>query len=196
MGEDANGRATGARERIMESSYGLFARHGIHAVGIDRIVAEARVAKMTLYRHFASKEELVLAFLDQREQRWTRGWLQAEIERREERPERRLLATFDVLGEWFARRDYEGCSFVRTLMESGAGRDAVHRAAVAHLGTIRGIFTAYAKDAGLSAPTHVAADVQSLMMGAITAASAGEAQAAERARALARTRIEEAGGAL
>ena len=70
------------RERILETAYELFSRHGTRAVGVDRIVAEAGAAKMTLYRNFASKDELIVAFLDAREQRWTRGWLQAEVEAR------------------------------------------------------------------------------------------------------------------
>ena len=69
------------RERILETAYELFSRHGTRAVGVDRIVAEAGTAKMTLYRNFASKDELIVAFLAAREERWTRGWLQAEVER-------------------------------------------------------------------------------------------------------------------
>src|SRR3954469_18658607 len=109
--------APGARERILETAYELFSRHGIQAVGVDRIVAEAGVAKMSLYRNFGSKDELVLAFLRAREERWTRGWLQAEAQSRGETPAERLLAIFDVFGEWFARTDFEGCSFVNVLLE-------------------------------------------------------------------------------
>ena len=72
---------------------------------------------MTLYRHFASKDALVLAFLERREQRWTKDWLQAEVERRATEPGERLLAIFDVFDEWFHRPDFEGCSFVNVLLE-------------------------------------------------------------------------------
>src|SRR5829696_7711189 len=89
------GTMGGGRERILETAYELFSRHGTRAVGVDRIVAEAGAAKMTLYRNFASKEELIIAFLDAREERWTRGWLQAEVEARAETPAGRLLAIFD-----------------------------------------------------------------------------------------------------
>src|SRR4051812_37457643 len=61
------------RERILETAYELFSRHGTKAVGVDRIIAESGAAKMTLYRNFASKDELILAFLQRREERWTRG---------------------------------------------------------------------------------------------------------------------------
>ena len=63
---------------------------------------------MTLYRHFGSKDALVLAFLDRREARWTKDWLQHEVERRAVDPAERLLAIFDVFDEWFQREDFEG----------------------------------------------------------------------------------------
>ena len=72
----------GGRERILETAYELFSKHGTRAVGVDRIIAEAGTAKMTLYRNFGSKDELIVAFLAVREERWTRGWLQAEVEQR------------------------------------------------------------------------------------------------------------------
>ena len=67
------------RDRILDTAYELFSAHGTRAVGVDRIIAEAGTAKMTLYRNFASKDELIVAFLAAREERWTRGWLQAEV---------------------------------------------------------------------------------------------------------------------
>src|SRR5262245_34834703 len=87
------------REGIMGAAYELFSRNGIRAVGIDAVIERAGVARMTLYRHFNSKEELVLAFLERREELWTKGWLQAEVEARAEDPRERLLAIFDVFDE-------------------------------------------------------------------------------------------------
>ena len=107
----------GARDRIVDTAYDLFSRHGIRAVGVDRIVAESGVAKMSLYRHFGSKDDLVLAFLQERERRWTNEWLRAEVERRGATPAQRMLAIFDVFGEWFSIEDFEGCSFINVLLE-------------------------------------------------------------------------------
>ena len=81
--------ATGARERILDTAYDLFSRDGIRAVGVDAIVRQSGVARMTLYRHFASKDALVLAFLERREQRWTQSWLQHEIRERAGDPDER-----------------------------------------------------------------------------------------------------------
>src|SRR6266849_5549272 len=90
----------GARERVLQTAYDLFCRHGVQAIGVDRIVAEASVAKVTLYKHFRSKQELIVAALDLREELWTRAWLERETERRADTPTMRLLAVFDLLDEW------------------------------------------------------------------------------------------------
>ena len=79
---EASMATTSGRERILETAYELFSRYGTKAVGVDRIIAESGAAKMTLYRNFASKDELILAFLERREERWTRAWLQSEVEAR------------------------------------------------------------------------------------------------------------------
>src|SRR3954454_10188556 len=104
-----------ARERLVDAAYELFAQRGIRDVSIDEIVANSGVARATLYRHFKSKDELALAFLERREQRWTFGAIEAEARRRGETPEERLLAIFDVFHEWFHRSDFEACSFVNVL---------------------------------------------------------------------------------
>src|SRR4051794_19450523 len=124
--------ASGARTRILDAAYDLFSRRGIRGVGIDSVIAQSAVSRMTLYRHFRSppsalspgrgtrgvgidsviaaapvaglplyrhfrsKEHLVLAYLECREERWTRAWLQDEVQRRASDPQERLLAIFDV----------------------------------------------------------------------------------------------------
>lgn len=190
MPDEAKARGSGARERILEAAYGLFSRHGITAVGIDRIVADSHVAKMSLYRHFPSKDDLVLAFLDLREQRWTREWLQVEVERMAATPGERLVAIFDVFDRWFHRRDYEGCSFINTLLEIEDKRDPAHRAAVRHLEVVRALVESWAQQAGLADPEETAYQVQILMMGAIVSASRGDREAARRARRLASMLVE------
>ena len=97
-----------AHERILDAAYELFSRRGIQAVGINEVIARAGVATATLYRHFRSKDELVLAFLDLREQRWTKNLIEAGAIRRGSNPEERLLAIFDVFDEWFQRDDFRG----------------------------------------------------------------------------------------
>ena len=71
------------RARILETAYELFSRRGVRDVGINEVIEHAHVTKATLYHHFASKDDLVVAFLDLREERWMRGWVQTEARRRQ-----------------------------------------------------------------------------------------------------------------
>jgi len=172
------------RERILDTAYELFSRHGVRAVGVDRIIEEAGTAKMTLYRNFASKDELVVAFLAQREERWTRGWLQAEVERRADDPRARLLAIFDVFGEWFATPEFEGCSFINVMLELDDREEPARRASVQHLANIREFLERLAMDAGFADPDGFARQWHILMKGSIVAAAEGDVLAAKRAQEL------------
>jgi len=178
--------ATGARERILEAAYELFSRRGIRAVGIDAIIARSGVARMTLYRHFASKEELALAYLERREQRWTRQWLQAQIELRATDPADRLLAVFDVFDEWFQTLDFEGCAFIRMLFETEDASDPIGAAGRAYLVGIRSMLASLATEAGIPDPEDFAAKWHILMKGSIVSAGEGDLAAARRAQQVAR----------
>ena len=112
---DASARP-GARDRILETAYELFARHGIQAIGVDEIIRRAGVAKATFYHHFPSKDALVLEFLNLREERWTVAWIEEEARHRADTPEERLLTIFDLFDEWFHREDFEADSFVNVLL--------------------------------------------------------------------------------
>jgi AcrR family transcriptional regulator len=180
----ASGERPSARERILDTAYELFSRHGTRAVGVDRIIAECGVAKMTLYRNFASKDELILAFLERRDERWTRAWLQGEAERRAETPAGRLLAIFDVFADWFASDDFEGCSFINVMLEVANPEDPVRQATVRHLASIRAYVRALAVDAGVPDADGFAHQWHILMKGCIVAAGEGDRQAAARSREL------------
>jgi AcrR family transcriptional regulator len=177
-------RRASARERIDHTVYELFSRHGIRAVGVDTISARSGVAKMTLYRHYPSKDDLALAFLRRREELWTRSWLQQEVERRALAPAERLLVVFDVFDKWFRRTDFEGCSFIKVLLEHGDPGHAVRKAAKAHLETIRAFLRQLAADAGVRDADAFARQLQIVMMGSIVAAYAGDRDAARRAKEL------------
>jgi AcrR family transcriptional regulator len=171
-----------AHERILAAAYELFARRGIQAVGIDAIVERSGVARQTLYRHFNSKQALVLAFLERREQLWTQDWLRAEVERAATEPEARLLAIFDVFDGWFRSPDFEGCSFINVLLEAADPADPIHRAGAAYLAGIREFIKALAEEAGISDPDDFARKWHILMKGSIISAGEGDRDAARRAR--------------
>lgn len=178
----AAGRPASARERIDRTAYQLFSRHGIRAVGVDKVIAQSGVAKMTLYRHYPTKEKLALAFLRRREELWTRAWLQGEVERRASDPRERLLAIFDVFDKWFRRADFEGCSFINVLLETDDRGDPVRGATVRHLEAIRAFLRPLVQEAGIEDPDAFARQWHILMKGSIVAAAEGDRDAARRAK--------------
>jgi AcrR family transcriptional regulator len=181
---DTRTRTPQARERILATAYELFSRRGIRAVGIDEVIERAGVAKATLYRHFPSKDDLVLAFLERREQLWTREWVEVEARRRGSTPEAQLLAIFDAFDEWFHANDFEGCSFINVLLETADIEHPLGAASAAHLENIRSIVRTLAEEADLRDPSGFALSWHILMKGSIVQAAEGDRDAAQRARAI------------
>lgn len=115
------------RQQIVETAYRLFKRFGFHATGIDRIIAEAGIAKMTMYRHFPRKDDLIVAVLNERSQRFDRqldGLAGLP-------PGRQIAAIVDWHRRWFRRGDFHGCLFAHALAEFTDSAHPVHRAAAA-----------------------------------------------------------------
>lgn len=177
------------RERILAAASRLFYAQGFHHTGIDLIIAEAGVAKMSLYQHFRSKDELIGAFLARRDDLWC-GWLQARVEALGGTPRARLLAVFDALGEWFTSDDFRGCAFINAAAEF---TDAKHSARVIsqrHKERVAAYLKTLAEAAKMSRPAELAAQLALLAEGAIVTAQVGPANealnAATRAKAIAR----------
>ena len=106
--------APGARERILLTAHELFYRDGIRATGIDRVIAESGVAKLTFYRHFPSKNELVREFLEYRHRLWMTWFVDAL-----QRHGGDSKALVPALGEWFYNGSYRGCAFINSVGELG-----------------------------------------------------------------------------
>lgn len=122
------GTPSPSRERILDAATALFYAHGINSVGIDLVIAQSGVAKMTLYRHFGSKEELVLAFLAKAHADWS-AWLRARVAASRVQERNRPLAVFDALEEWFGTPEFRGCPLIGAAAEVKDARSPVHRIA-------------------------------------------------------------------
>jgi AcrR family transcriptional regulator len=177
-----------ARERLLSSAYDLFSQRGVRNVGIDEIVEHAGVARATLYRHFKSKDDLVLAFLEQREKLWTFGAVGAEARRRGGTAEEQLLAIFDVFDEWFQRDDFEACAFINVLVEMGP-MHPLGQASIVYLRNIRTMVQELAIEAGIEDAETFAASWHILMKGSIVSATEGDRAAARRAQQMAQALI-------
>jgi AcrR family transcriptional regulator len=179
-----------ARERILATAYELFTQHGLVAVGVDRIVAEAGVAKTTLYRHFRSKDALAVAVLERHELLWTRRWLEPEAMRLARSPGGGPIAIFDALDEWFGQGDFEGCLFLNALLETRDRSSPVRRAAVAAIENVYDVVQRLLEEAGIANADAVAHQVQIIMRGTIIAAVQGQADAVKQGRVAAQRLLE------
>lgn len=119
-----------ARERILATAYRLFYREGIRATGIDKVIAEAGVTKVTFYRHFPSKDALILAFLDLRHRRWM-DWFVDALDRYAA-GNRRRPAVVSAIEEWLTADSFRGCAFINSVNEIGAELPEVHAITTRH----------------------------------------------------------------
>jgi len=180
-----------AAERILDAASEMFYREGIRAVGVDAIVERAGVAKMSLYKNFRSKDELVVAYLRARDERW-RAWLQDEVERRAGSPEGRIPAVFDALEEWMAGDEgFRGCAFVNASTEISDRAHPAWSEITAQKEWMLGYFRRLAEDAGAAAPRELAERLLVLFEGAnvarvVRAGNDPIRQAREMAEALVR----------
>jgi AcrR family transcriptional regulator len=156
-----------AKARILDAADDLFYNEGIHAVGIDRVIARAGVAKGSLYYSFTGKDDLVREYLAHRHGRWAER-IAAGIEAHTD-PRERILAVYDVLGTLFAQPDYRGCAFVNATAE--AAPDSVEaQAANTFRAWLHDLFLGLATDAGAANPKQLAARLVVLHDGAVATA--------------------------
>ena len=136
-------------QQILDTAAELFYREGVRSVGVDRIAAESGVAKMTLYYHFRSKDELVAAWLRRRDDEWM-SWLASAVERRRGS---RLLAVFEALREWFETPTFRGCAFVNAYGELGSSNPAAAEIVASHKRTLNEYLADLARQEGAAEPT-------------------------------------------
>jgi len=173
------------REHLIDVAAELFNRLGYHAAGVDRVIAEAGIAKTTLYRHFNSKDELIVAVLS-RTDREFRERMRAAVDRAAADPRQKILATFDFLENWFSGPSFFGCPFVSAAGEFGDRRSPVFQAVVMHKRLMIAYFEELARLARLDDPEKIADEINLLHEGAIAVAHvSGKPDAARCAKELA-----------
>jgi AcrR family transcriptional regulator len=157
------------REHVLEVATRLFYAEGIRAVGVDRILAESGIAKATLYRHFPTKDELVVAFIERRDLQW-REWLAQRVGELEANPRERPIAVFEALRERLSTKGYRGCAFTNTIAEFPDRSHPAHRAAARHKEQVRVFIRGLLREGGYAHPDELASQLMLLLDGAIATA--------------------------
>lgn len=168
-----------ARERLLVAAAEMFERDGVHATGINAILARSGVAKDTLYKHFATKDDLVEEVVRRRDAQWC-TWLRAGVEAASDEPAGRLLAVFDLLDSELRDPAYRGSVFVGATTDYPDPRHRVRRACIEHKTRVAEYLSGLARDAGLAEPDAMGWQLLLLIDGAICARTMRDARDAGR----------------
>ncbi|HWT54652.1 MAG TPA: TetR/AcrR family transcriptional regulator [Rhodocyclaceae bacterium] len=185
----ASSRPTPARDALLEAACQLFYTQGIRGTSVEAILERAGVARQSLYQHFESKDGLVAAFLNVRDERWC-GWMNDFVAAASDDPLERLYAIYDFLDDWFSQSDFSGCAFINTAAEYSNPEHPFHILASRHKARVLGDIERLCEDADLPNPKPLARQLALLMEGAIvTEQVTPGSNAAAEARNIARTLI-------
>lgn len=154
------------RKRLVEAASMLFYEEGIHATGVDTIVAKAGVAKMSLYKHFASKEDLVTAVLAHRDEAW-RAWFDNEVQQRGRTALQRVRAVFSILEDWFKEPGFRGCPFINASTELTPASHPGRAVVAANKAWVRDYLVRLATEARMHDPKEIGGAWFLLFQGAI-----------------------------
>jgi len=183
--------ASSKRDQLISTAQALFYREGYHATGIDRILAESGVAKMTLYKYFKSKEELIIAVLEERHRDMAERMREAR-ERLE--PRDAILRTFDGLHAWIQDNGFCGCIFINAAAEFHDREHPIHQQAAAHKAFTESHFRLLLERLEAAQPEPLARQLQFLFEGALSMAHLqGPGQQAKEAKAAAESLLKAAG---
>jgi len=158
-----------AKDRVLNAATELFCHHGFAFTGVDTIAQAAGTAKSTLYAHFKSKENLIDAVLEREGAAW-RSWFFSRLGSIPGTPDKKLLAVFDILQEWFEDPEFYGCPFINAIGEATSGNENLRAAAKAHKSHINLWIRAQAMELGHKDPEDLVRKMTVLIDGAIVAA--------------------------
>ena len=154
------------RDRILQAASTLFYSNGINATGVDAIARLAGSNKMTLYKHFPSKNDLVIAFLRKRDEDF-RAWFVEKINDKAEQPSDKLLAIFDVISEWLDIPEFRGCAFINAAAEFPVEGNPVHQVSAEFYDNFRAFISDLAAQCGIASSESLALQLTLLIEGAI-----------------------------
>lgn len=157
------------REHLVDTAIGLFQKHGFHATGIDAILAAAGVSKKTLYHHFRSKDELILAALKKHEGVFRNDFMR-RVEQRAQTPKGRLLAVFEVANDWFLSNKFYGCMFINAIGEHSGPDTPIRQVCREYKELMRNYIRGLCLEAGLQEPGEAAKKLALVLEGAIVTA--------------------------
>jgi len=157
------------RDELVDAAMRVFYRHGFHASGLDRILEESGISRMTIYNHFKSKDELILAALRRRDEIFRNKMMQF-VDAKKRSPISRLLAVFDYHENWFTGKDFCGCMFINASAEFSDPASAPCLVAAEHKRSVVRYLVDLAKQAGLADPQAVADQLNILIEGSIVTA--------------------------
>lgn len=155
-----------ARQRILATATDLFSREGYRAVGTDTIIERSGVAKMTLYRHFSSKNELINAFIEETIQQFW-AWFERAIGEHPDSPRAQLVAIFETLASIVANPDFHGCSCLQAVVEFPELEHSSHQLALQFKQTVHTRFREIGTQAGAQQPDLLADQLLLLMNGTL-----------------------------
>jgi len=179
----ARANKSDARQRIVETAERLFYAEGVRAVGIDRIIAEAEVAKMSLYNHFPSKDDLILAVLQYREEKFDSmfaNWISHHVSKGMDS----LEAFFAALKDWFESPGFRGCMFINARVELADAKHPASKFSACHKERFHQMLQTIIKEsAGMKSAETMTPAIFLLVEGAIvTAVMAQSSESADVAR--------------
>ncbi|WP_438825980.1 TetR/AcrR family transcriptional regulator [Pseudomonas fluorescens] len=181
---------TDTREKILATAEKLIYENGIHATGMDLLVKTSGVARKSIYRYFATKDDVAAAALNARDVRWMQ-WFRSECEKAQT-PQARILGIFDVLGSWFASDGFRGCAFINTAGEVGDADDPIRQIAKLHKQKLLDYTLELTRQLQVNDPVKLARQLFVLIEGTITVARVmGDFTALDSAREIAKLLLEQ-----
>ena len=163
------------RQELVEKALTIFYSGGFHATGMDTLSSEVGISKTSVYNHFRTKEDLILAVLRLRDENF-RNWLFRRMEELSDDPAGQLITMFDALGEWFKQPEFKGCMFIKASSEYQDRDHPIHQQSAEHKRLLQRHLEQLASEAKFQNPGQLVRQLLLLKEGAIVTAHLGHTE--------------------